>query len=328
MPTRDAIRDLYVGLSGADVVAVQTAFNTRKAAGDQRLTPDGIYGPKTKAAIVSYQKRYGLKPDGIVGFNTRKQLFPNLAATIKLFVRRAFDDAAPIGQVSGGRGLSQNVGASGDPDAIPRFPLDQLFQRQLFPTDPASGDIEDFTLNGVTLPAPGLPDNLFGLTKDQVQLQAGAQFQSRHLFQNQGNSPNPSGAAVITLQQVYARNKDQDGHVELALGTQIVAPFVARTKDGLLWSIQPFVQFTWADIFWHRIDALHLVSPFAQLSAATTFKLGSPVIGFGLFPVNVTVDVTKRISIIGQVGVAGSIDTSNKRVEMGPQAGLFGSLSF
>ena len=334
-----AIRDLYISTTGADVRAVQIGYNTRRAPTDSRLDEDGIFGPKTKAAIIGYQKRYGLKPDGIVGFKTRKQLFPNLAATIRLHVVRTPDLLAETGQVPNSlrmrfgvdRSLTQSVGASKakdeDPDDGNRFPIGPLFQKQLFPSDPASGDIADFTLNGVTLPAPALPENILGFRKDQAQLQAGAQFQARHLFQNQGKSPNPSGAAVLTLQQVYARNKDQDSHFELALGTQIVAPFIARTSDGMKWGIQPFVQFTWADIFWHR-GQFHLVSPFAQLSAQTDFHFGSPVIGAGLFPVNISFDVTDRISIIAQAGGVGTFDTSNKRVEIGPQAALFGSVSF
>lgn len=333
-----AIRDLYFGMSGADVRAVQHAYNTRKLPDESHVDEIGVFGPRTKAAIIGYQKRYGLKPDGIVGFKTRKQLFPNLAATIRLWIERTPDALATDGQVpnslrmrfGGDRkgSFAQDVGASkakdgDDPNAIKPFPINPSFA----PSDPASGDIADFSLNGVTLPAPSLPDNILGLKKDQAQLQAGVQFQARHFLQNQGKSPNPSAAGVLTLQQVYARNKDQDAHIEVAFGAQVVAPFVARTSDGMKWSVQPFLQFTWADLFWHRGD-FHLVSPFAQISAATDFHFGSPVLGLGFFPINVSFDVTNRISILGQLGTVGTLDTSNRRIEIGPQAALFGSVSF
>ncbi len=35
------------------------------------LTLDGKFGPKTKAAVILFQKKYGLKPDGIVGPKTK-----------------------------------------------------------------------------------------------------------------------------------------------------------------------------------------------------------------------------------------------------------------
>jgi hypothetical protein len=329
-----AIRDLYVGMSGPDVRVVQKAFNTRRLPSEPALQEDGVFGPKTKAAIVGYQKRYGLKPDGIVGYRTRKQLFPNLAAAIRLWVERTPDLDAAQGPVPnslrmrfGKTSFSQSADSSKAKEDGGAKPLAVGQSSPASLPSPSSGDIADFTLDGVTLPSVALPENLLGLKKDQAQLQGGAQFQTRHFFQNQGNSPNPSGAGVLTLQQVYARNKDQDGHLEVALGTQIVAPFVARTSDGMKWSVQPFVQFTWADIFWHRGD-FHLVSPFAQLSAQTDFHFGSPVIGLGLFPINITYDVTNRVSIIGQAGSVGTFDTSDKRIEIGAQAALFGSVSF
>ena len=38
------------------------------------VTPDGIFGAKTKAAVVEFQKANGLDPDGIVGQNTWRKL--------------------------------------------------------------------------------------------------------------------------------------------------------------------------------------------------------------------------------------------------------------
>jgi peptidoglycan hydrolase-like protein with peptidoglycan-binding domain len=62
------------GVSGADVRAVQDVLNFHI----RRLAPlkvDGVFGPKTHARVVEFQKSNQLKPDGIVGPNTMLKLF-------------------------------------------------------------------------------------------------------------------------------------------------------------------------------------------------------------------------------------------------------------
>jgi hypothetical protein len=100
-----------------------------------------------------------------------------------------------------------------------------------------------------------------------------------------------------------------------------------QRDDGFKWGFQPFVQFTWADIFWRR-GQFHLVSPFTQITAQTDFRLQDPVFGVGLFPVNISFDINDRLSIIGQLGVVGTYDLTNKRIEVGAQPAIFGSWSF
>ncbi|WP_210249946.1 peptidoglycan-binding protein [Labrys sp. KNU-23] len=58
------------GDRGAEVVALQKALN----AGGEKLETDGIFGSGTRAAVVAFQARNGLAPDGIVGVATRKKL--------------------------------------------------------------------------------------------------------------------------------------------------------------------------------------------------------------------------------------------------------------
>jgi hypothetical protein len=194
-------------------------------------------------------------------------------------------------------------------------------------TDPFFAPTRPLGLSGFSIPVPSLPESLFGMPQDQAQVQAGGQFTTRHLWESKPGSANPSLAAVFSLQQVYARNKDQDGHLELALGVQVLDTVLAQTSDGVGWAIQPFIQFTWADPFWHR-GRFHLVAPFAQITAQTDPKLQDPVFGVGIFPVNITMDVNDRLSVIGQEGVVGGWDVANKRGEIGSQAAIVGSRSF
>lgn len=54
LPTRPELRQ---GASGQSVAILQGALNIR---------PDGIFGPKTRAAVIAFQKSRDLLPDGVV----------------------------------------------------------------------------------------------------------------------------------------------------------------------------------------------------------------------------------------------------------------------
>ena len=57
---------LKKGSTGEDVKKLQAKLG---------LTPDGDFGPKTEAAVKSWQKENGLKDDGIVGDGTWGKMF-------------------------------------------------------------------------------------------------------------------------------------------------------------------------------------------------------------------------------------------------------------
>ena len=58
-------------MSGADVRVIQQALNQRNNAS---LATDGIYGPLTRDAVISWQRREHIAADGIVGPQTRSSL--------------------------------------------------------------------------------------------------------------------------------------------------------------------------------------------------------------------------------------------------------------
>src|SRR3954453_12232939 len=57
---------LKMGTTGPEVARLQTAL---------AITPDGIFGPETDAAVRAFQGRSGLKADGIVGASTWRGVF-------------------------------------------------------------------------------------------------------------------------------------------------------------------------------------------------------------------------------------------------------------
>lgn len=66
--TPDAVETLVkVGSQGSEVRAVQTRL---KELGFFKDKIDGIFGSKTRAAVIAFQKDRGLTPDGIAGKNT------------------------------------------------------------------------------------------------------------------------------------------------------------------------------------------------------------------------------------------------------------------
>ncbi len=96
------IRNLAVGTSGIDVKAVQQALNIWMP--DQEpLDDDGKFGPKTRAAVLEFQRRRKLKRDGIVGPYTLTALYPVATYQAYAVVLRTgptggpqFSEAAPL----------------------------------------------------------------------------------------------------------------------------------------------------------------------------------------------------------------------------------------
>jgi peptidoglycan hydrolase-like protein with peptidoglycan-binding domain len=63
---------LRMGASGEDVRGLQTAL-LRK--GINAGSADGVFGPKTRDAVMRFQERAGLAADGIAGPQTLEALF-------------------------------------------------------------------------------------------------------------------------------------------------------------------------------------------------------------------------------------------------------------
>ncbi len=71
---------LQSGSSGFDVAVLQLQLNL-KGASIPRLNVDGIFGPLTQAAVMAFQRRSGLVPDGIAGSLTHAAVSEGLTLT-------------------------------------------------------------------------------------------------------------------------------------------------------------------------------------------------------------------------------------------------------
>jgi len=69
-------RTMRKGSSGNDVkeVQIRVAGWASDSPSQKNIKIDGIYGEETKAAVIRFQKAYGLTPDGIVGPDTQAKL--------------------------------------------------------------------------------------------------------------------------------------------------------------------------------------------------------------------------------------------------------------
>lgn len=68
------VRTLRRGVEGADVKRLQSELNRVFPAYPGKLTVDGDFGPATEETVKEFQRRAGLKPDGVVGPKTRAKL--------------------------------------------------------------------------------------------------------------------------------------------------------------------------------------------------------------------------------------------------------------
>lgn len=90
---------LSVGTRGSDVTRLQRKL---KAAGFNPGGVDGIFGRRTRAAVLAFQRARGLGVDGVVGPNTSQRLFGSRDS--KYFDGRSDFTPAPTGPVPGSSG--------------------------------------------------------------------------------------------------------------------------------------------------------------------------------------------------------------------------------
>ena len=120
-------RQVGYGSTGSAVSKLQTVLNEH----GYGLAVDGIFGAKTQAAVRDYQKKNGLKLDGIAGKETWGSLLAGQTARTPASASSGGSSSSlPLGRVSGGtaaalKELEKGYTPSGDVDAA-RSLLDSL----------------------------------------------------------------------------------------------------------------------------------------------------------------------------------------------------------
>jgi peptidoglycan hydrolase-like protein with peptidoglycan-binding domain len=84
------------GSTGAEVRTLQTRLNEDGA--EPALVVDGIFGPKTQAAVIAFQGRHGLAADGVVGLRTWGVIDELGRRGIAGPTRTVLDDTRPVSQ--------------------------------------------------------------------------------------------------------------------------------------------------------------------------------------------------------------------------------------
>ncbi len=103
---------MHGGLHGAEI---ETVLSVQKALAQKGFDPgkaDGIMGPKTKAAIVAFQKANGLVADGIVGPKTSAKLFTAAAPAISGALLKMMLPAAAMLSPAAAVAMVANAGAN------------------------------------------------------------------------------------------------------------------------------------------------------------------------------------------------------------------------
>lgn len=78
---------LRKGSRGPEVRKLQTLLNGSGVLRPRALSPDGVFGSQTHAAVVAFQKKKGLSADGIVGPKTWAAFDSDPRATFSVLYR-------------------------------------------------------------------------------------------------------------------------------------------------------------------------------------------------------------------------------------------------
>ena len=314
------IRSLRLGMSGSDVKAVQDALNAQPGA--KQLNAKGVFDAATEARVREFQRAKGLDPDGVVGKDTRRALFPlGLATATIVGVRSQGSSSVPSGPppiVDGlaGRPLPRYLRPSTDFDDTDRRPSPPA----------ASQDVAPVKVPGVrqNLFARIMPEHFLDFDYDHIELVPGAQVT---LPQYKSFSPRQD-AFSLTLQSIYQRGPD-DGHNQtITFGEQIVGPVSRFGGVPGPWTLTSFVQATDVDYFWAS-GRWHFIQPYAQLGFQVNLaKSLHPTLTAALMPVNIGFDVTKNLSAQFAAGTVASWDLATNSLTAGWQASVGFAIKF
>src|SRR5215471_10546406 len=290
-------RNLAQGSTGQDVRAVQQALNLKKQPGDPQIDEDGIFGPKTAAAVRRFQDSNLLDPDGIVGPLTRVVLFPLATVTMRVVGMRlrlpGFDrprrERHP--NLLPGR---LTLGSDPPPPPTPGFlTLPQL--RPVFGYQPISYPKLSIPIATPPLAPPPVP----GLTLPVHHFEL-APGSTAFLF---NRNRRIDFSFSMTLSGIVMIGDEKLTHNEFSSGIAMSTPGIRSGGD---WTVGWFAQIT-------HVHQLNRAGNFSwQPNAQVLRGLGTtPFLTFGVSPFVVQFDANDSLSLsLGGPGATATFDPS------------------
>jgi len=254
-------------MTGPDVRAVQEGLNLRRFSQDTPLVTDGVFGPKTQAAVQRFQQRNHLIADGAVGPRTRNALFPLAVVSV-----RALGMRLRMPTFGGGVRQSNPLGGLGAPTLPVLTPMPGLFQPVSYPR------LIQPLQSPILPPPPPVPG--LGLPFHHLELQPASSL-------SLGRPVDVSFS--LQLSAIVMIGPEDGRHQEFSTGVITSTPGVFSGGD---WTVAWFAQLT-------HVEQLNRAGNFSwQPNAQVSVGHGaSPFLSVTAAPANVQFDVNKTLSL-------------------------------
>ena len=110
LPAQAASGSLRIGSRGSEVTKLQNAL---KDLGFYTMKVDGIYGKGTRSAVMQYQRKNGLKADGIAGPKTQGKLYAGSGSSASSAASSAKTSSTATASSSSSSGTKSSIASAG-----------------------------------------------------------------------------------------------------------------------------------------------------------------------------------------------------------------------
>lgn len=223
------------GKSGPEVKDMQHQLNDfRSRNGLEPLKEDGIFGPKTEAAVKQFQETNGLKKDGIIGGNTRDRLalennpnFQSLNPVSQDEIRQKMNDAQkdPVAR--------QNLLTVGTDEGFGKLSEAQQ-HTALTDVNGTASNIAEKRLQGLNndqlLKLAESPDGKKQLDSLKLSLQSGPQTPAKAKELDRINSATFTPAGGLKMVGTQA---NQAAYLHMVRREMLTSPTLAKTMNEI-----------------------------------------------------------------------------------------------